>query len=62
MMEEFNIDQLFGEAYNNAIDNVAYCLNKVMGTEFFRYRDWYQIHDLCLSLGITFDENGKIIK
>lgn len=61
MREEFNIDQLFAEAYNNAIDNVAYHINKVMETEFFRYRDWPQLHDLALALGIRFDGNGEIL-
>ena len=56
------INELFGEAYKEAIIQVIEVLNNELGTNFFYARDWARIDTIALRLGITFDENGEIVK
>lgn len=56
------IDNLCGEAYNNAIYSVMDLLNTTFGMDLFYARDWSKIDELANKLGINFDENGYILK
>lgn len=51
-----------GEAYNEAIREVAEVLNEELGTNLFCARDWARLEAIALKLGVTFNENGEIVK
>lgn len=58
----YNIDELVGNNYNIAIQNVIWTLNRTMGTKFFEARDKSRIEDLAQRLGMKFDADGNIIR
>lgn len=62
-MTEFTINDLYGSAWESAIDEVASVLNgKIDGLHLFRTRDWVAIEQVAESLNIRFTVNGEIIR
>ena len=57
------INELWGEAYNEAITEVMDILNDELGTNllFTRIADANAVHEVILGLNIKFTENGEII-
>ena len=55
-------DAICGEAYNEAIREVAEVLNEGLGTNLFSARDWARLETIALKLGIMFNENGEIVR
>ena len=58
----FSITELYGNAWETAIENAIYELNKTLKLNLFFARDNNQVDTLCERLGIRFDENGEIVK
>lgn len=56
------INELYGEAYNTAINNVIQLLNDTVGTELFYARDWAKAEDVALKSGMVFDLNGEFTR
>ena len=59
---EYEIESLYAESYNSAINNTIAYLNEMLGLKLCYARDWQKIHDLAEKLGIRFDINGEIVR
>jgi hypothetical protein len=55
----YNINALFGEAYNTAIENIISHVNK-LGWNYDYRNNWNDAHQLAEDLKIRFDHNGEI--
>ncbi len=55
-------DLLFGEAWNEAIREVAEVLNEELGTNLFSMRDWTRLERIAERFHIRFNENGEIVR
>lgn len=53
------IDELYGEAYVNGIENVASVLNRRLGLSLSHKENWESIEYICKDFNIRFDENGE---
>lgn len=52
------INELFGEAYNNAINNTIKHLNRLgFGWDYFN--NWRDAHEFAETYGVNFDLNGN---
>lgn len=59
MKKTFVLAELYGEAWNRAIENVG----KVLGrSEKESKNSWYFISNVASKLGVRFDCNGNIVK
>ena len=61
-MMKCSITDLCGEAYREALAEVADVLNSTMGTSFFFTRDWASLDMLAEELGVKFYMDGEIIR
>jgi hypothetical protein len=52
------INELFGEAYNNAINNVINHLN-ALGWNWDYFNNWRDAHEFAEMHGVEFDINGN---
>lgn len=53
-------DAICASAWDNAIENVAKCVNEVLGLNIST-REWQKLEELANKLNIRFDENGEIV-
>lgn len=59
MKNTYAIDELYGEAWNSAIEYVG----RVIGMDALDImRKWTDIEDIAVKLGVRFDANGEIIR
>ena len=61
-MKNFLIDELFGENWNTAIQNVINVLNKGRSEKLFYQRDKFYVEDVAMALGLRFTVDGEIAK
>ena len=61
-MRTYKITDLYASAWENAIENAIYHLNRTLGLKLVFVRDNNQVDMLCEALGITFDADGEIVK
>ena len=59
---ECQIEDLYAEAYNSAINNTIEYLNDMLGLSLNYASDWARVHELIEKLGIRFDVNGEIVR
>lgn len=59
---EYEIESLYAESYNSAINNTIEYLNDMLGLKLNYASDWTRVHDLADRLGIKFDINGEIVR
>lgn len=58
----YKINELYGEAWIDAVHEVMTKLNKALWTDFFMARDKYQIEKIAYDLNLKFNENGELIR
>lgn len=59
MKNSYTIEELYGEAWTDAI----YAVGEVIGKRpFYIMRDWEDIEEVAVKLGVRFNENGEIVK
>lgn len=57
----YRINELYGEAWLDAVYTVMTKLNDVLGTDYFMARDKYTVEKIAYELNLKFDEKGKLI-
>ena len=55
------IDELVGNNYDKAIDNVITVLRRRLRIDIFQVSTRLAIEEICHDLGIRFDETGNIV-
>ena len=59
MKNSYTIEELYGEAWNDAIQYVGEALGL---SPLDCIRKWPDIEDVAIKLGVKFNENGEIIR
>ena len=58
----YKINELYGEAWIDAVYKVMTKLNDVFGTDYFLARDKYMIEKIAYDMNLRFNEKGELVK
>lgn len=59
--KQLSIEDLYADAYQAGIENVADILNKQFGTRLNYKNDFETVHEIAQLLDLAFDENGELV-
>ena len=60
-MKTYDIYELHGEAWCEAVYDIAHRVNMELGTHFFPERDGARLEDLAHRLHVRFNEDGSVV-